>query len=109
MYTGMILDNAINNGRRLKKANQLENTIIIDARSKKDYDNGHIDGAVNISLEALRSKANDFDSNATIVTYCNKGVTGNAAQNVMLNMGFKETYNLSGGYKQYSINTKEKK
>ena len=107
MYTGMILDNAINNGRRLKKANELENTIIIDARSKKDYDNGHIDGAVNISLEALRGKANDFDSNATLVTYCNKGVTGNAAQNVMLNLGFKETYNLSGGYKQYSKNIKE--
>ncbi len=104
MYTGMILDNAINNGRRLKKSNELENTIIIDARSKKDYDNGHINGAINISLEALRGNANEFDSNATLVTYCNKGVTGNAAQNVMLNLGFKETYNLSGGYKQYSKN-----
>jgi len=30
-----------------------------------------------------------------------KGVTGNAAQNVLINMSFKEVFNLSGGNKNY--------
>ena len=35
------------------------------------------------------------------ITYCNKGVTGNAAQKILLNHGFKDVYNLSGGHKQF--------
>ena len=45
----------------------------------------------------------ELDKNATTITYCNKGVTGNAAQNILLNEGFKEVYNLSGGNKNYQI------
>jgi len=36
------------------------------------------------------------------ITYCNKCVSGNAAQNILLNKGFKKVYNISGGYKHYS-------
>lgn len=35
------------------------------------------------------------------MTYCNKGTTGNAAQNVLINLGFKQVFNLSGGNKNY--------
>ncbi|MBE0600452.1 MAG: hypothetical protein IH607_01595, partial [Firmicutes bacterium] len=37
------------------------------------------------------------------VTYCNKGVTGNATQNILLDKGFQTVYSLSGGYKQYKL------
>jgi hypothetical protein len=30
----------------------------------------------------------------------------NAAQNLLLNYGFTEVYNISGGYNQYKISTK---
>ena len=36
-----------------------------------------------------------------IVTYCNKGVTGNTAQNILLNNGIANVYNLSGGNKHF--------
>ncbi|MBC7765185.1 MAG: FAD-dependent oxidoreductase [Hyphomonadaceae bacterium] len=101
IYTGMILDNALNRGRPLKDANDLENTLVIDARSQKDFDKGHVEGALHVPLEALREQAKTLDNTLPIVTYCNKGVTGNAAQNVLLNLGFQDTFNLSGGYKQY--------
>jgi rhodanese-related sulfurtransferase len=42
------------------------------------------------------------------VTYCNKGVTGNAAQNVLLNRGFRKVYNLSGGFNQFTKYKKSK-
>ena len=37
------------------------------------------------------------------VVYCNGGVTGNAAQNVLRNLGFTDVYNLSGGNKNYQL------
>lgn len=110
MYTGMALDNAIQHNRKLitpselkERINNGEEILIIDARSSKDYEKSHVPNAINIPLGSLREKGADFNKDIPIVTYCNKGVTGNAAQNVLLNIGFKEVYNLSGGNKNYQM------
>lgn len=108
MYTGMILDNAISNGRKLITAEGLDDMIkdgqkyvLIDARATAQYDKDHIETAQNIPHGKLRDSLKELDQDAIAVTYCNKGVTGNAAQNILINKGFKEVYNLSGGFKQY--------
>jgi NADPH-dependent 2,4-dienoyl-CoA reductase/sulfur reductase-like enzyme/rhodanese-related sulfurtransferase len=108
MYSGMILDNAINRGRGLISPEDLANLIqsgeklqIIDARVGNQYQAGHVEGARNIPHEQLRRKAEELDSDLLTVTYCNKGVTGNAAQNILINKGFKKVYNISGGHKTY--------
>lgn len=109
MYTGMILDNAMNQGRKLITADTLSEKLksgekiqIVDARVVAQYEKDHVETAVNMPHSKLRKQLKDLDSNLMTVTYCNKGVTGNAAQNILLNHGFKEVYNLSGGYKNYS-------
>jgi rhodanese-related sulfurtransferase len=113
MYTGMILDNAINQGRPLITAQALEQLIqsdekymLIDARVAAQYEKAHIDTAQNMPHGKLRELASDMDKNVVAITYCNKGVTGNAAQNILINQGFKKVYNLSGGHKHF---TKESK
>ena len=115
-YTGMALDNAINGGRPLitpqelkQKIDQVESITIIDTRAPKQYNEKHVEGAVNIPLGELREKAQTLDKESVIVTYCNKGVTGNAAQNVLINLGFKKVYNLSGGNKNYQVQFGENK
>lgn len=117
MYTGMILDNAIHNGRSLITAQELDALIesgqpyeLIDARAAAQYEKGHVATARGISHAMLRDAAKTLDNSAVAVTYCNKGVTGNAAQNILLNRGFQTVYNLSGGHKQYSMtHAKEQK
>lgn len=111
MYTGMILENAIYGRNKIITVKELtekrESYTVIDVRSPKQYEAAHIPGAMNIPLGELRSRAKDLDRNKKYVVHCNKGVTGNAAHNVMLNLGF-DCYNLSGGYKNYSVQTKRK-
>ena len=112
-YTGMILENAISRGRKLMTVNELETMTediqIIDARRLDDFNKkGSVDHAINIPQANLREKLEELDRNKVTVTYCNKGVTGNAAQNVLLNHGFKNVYNLSGGHKFY-VGSKENK
>lgn len=109
MYTGMILDNAMNQGRKLitteglsKRIESEEKIQIVDARVVAQYDKDHVETAVNMPHSKLREKLKDLDPEVMTVTYCNKGVTGNAAQNILINHGFKEVYNLSGGHKNYS-------
>ncbi|HWR41987.1 FAD-dependent oxidoreductase [Sporomusa sp.] len=108
MYTGMILDNALRRGRKLitpaelqEKVEHGEEVQIIDARIAKQYQEAHVEGARNIPQEHIRTELDSIDKEKVTVTYCNKGVTGNAAQNILLNHGFKQVFNLSGGYKNY--------
>lgn len=104
-YTGMILNNAINGKNKIitpedLKANFSE-YLIIDTRSETQYNTAHIDGAINIPLEKLREKIGELSRDKKIVVHCNKGTTGNAAQNILLNNGF-DVYNLSGGFKNFN-------
>ncbi|MFC4022406.1 FAD-dependent oxidoreductase [Oceanobacillus longus] len=108
MYTGMALQNAIDKKNKLITPRELIDRIdngeqlqIIDTRATKQFEASNVTGAINIPLAALRSEAKNLDPNLPTVTYCNSGVSGNAAQNVLRNMGFKEVFNLSGGNKNY--------
>lgn len=106
-YTGMALTNALTTAplitpddlMKLQKNN--ENITIIDTRAPKSFEKNHVPNAINIPLAELREKASTLDKNKKTIVYCNKGVTGNASQNVLRNEGFKEVYNLSGGNKNY--------
>lgn len=107
LYTGMALDNALHGvplltpEKLLERQEQGEKIQVIDTRSRKDYEKSHVKGAIHVPLSELRNRAEELDKELPTVTYCNKGVTGNASQNVLLNKGFKEVYNLSGGNKNY--------
>ncbi|MHC1696398.1 MAG: FAD-dependent oxidoreductase [Eubacteriales bacterium] len=114
MYTGMILENAIHRGRELITQKELDALMqssekynLIDARAEGQYAKRHIDGADNIHHSKIRQAAETLDKESIAVTYCNKGTTGNAAQNILIGKGFKKVYNLSGGEKQYNITHKK--
>ena len=111
-YTGMILENTIHQNRLLITPNELQALILsgekytlIDTRAEKQYEQGHIEQAINIPLAKLRSVMDEIDRDSVVITYCNKGVTGNAAQNVLINNGFQKVFNLSGGYRNYLKNS----
>lgn len=107
-YTGMALDNAIRGQaplitpvelERLRSAG--ERVQVVDVRSAKDRAKGFVDGSAHIPLQELRARAVELDPTVLTITYCNKGVTGNAGQNLLRNLGFTQVYNLSGGNKNY--------
>ncbi|MBF2386122.1 FAD-dependent oxidoreductase [Listeria seeligeri] len=109
LYTGMALDNAVHNNPLItpeaiiQRQENGEKMQIIDTRSKQQFEKSAVKGAIHIPLAELREKMNSLDPNLPTITYCNKGVTGNAAQNILQNNGFGEVYNLSGGNKNYQL------
>lgn len=109
MYTGMIQENAIFGKRPLMNSDKLDELMasgkkvrIIDTRVEKQFNASHVDQAENLPHAVIREKMKDLDKDTIIITYCNKGTTGNAVQNILLNRGLKEVYNLSGGHKTYT-------
>ena len=83
------------------------NTIILDARSADAYAQGHIEGAINLSLTDFTAPALTAaikNPNTRILIYCNNNFENNAAPVVMkmapLSLNIQTFINLFGyGYK----------
>lgn len=115
MYTGMILDNAMRGGRSIADPRLLEGGAydgeevqIIDARASSQYLEGHVDGAVSMPHETVRQNLAGLDRDKPVIAYCNKGTTGNAVQNILINSGFRKVYNISGGNTNYKTQKKKR-
>ncbi|MBC2581726.1 CoA-disulfide reductase [Clostridium sp. DJ247] len=77
-------------------------TQLVDVRTDLEYNNGHIEDAVNISVDALRNRLNEFDKGKEILIYCQVGLRGYIASRILEANGFK-VKNLTGGYKTYTM------
>jgi len=74
--------------------------ILLDTRTKIEYENGHIEGFTNIPLDDLRGRLKELDQNKKIYVACKIGLRGYVAARILTQNGF-EAYNLSGGYRLY--------
>ena len=81
--------------------------LLIDVRTPQEYQNGFIEGAVNIDIrgENFEGKIKHFDRETPVAVYCAKGGRSGEASKILHDLGFKEVYDLEGGYTSWSENT----
>lgn len=82
-----------------------ETSVLIDVRTKSEFEMGSIRGAINIPLDELRERLDEVPKNKDIIIYCQIGLRGYLSHKILTQNGFKNVKNLSGGYKTYSIAT----
>lgn len=80
----------------------MSNSMLVDVRSEIEFENGHLEGAVNIPVDNLRQRLNEFDKNKEIIVYCQVGLRGYVAERILKQKSFK-VRNLTGGYKTASM------
>jgi len=73
---------------------------LLDVRTTMEYDNGHIDGFVNIPLDDLRGRLAELDPHKTVYVNCRSGQRSYLAARILSQRGF-DVYNLDGGYRLY--------
>jgi len=71
--------------------------LILDIRDEASYEQGHIPGAINIPLKELGYRLFSLDKTKDIIVYCIIGVQSETACQILVNAGFKDVYNLTGG------------
>ena len=76
-----------------------EDAVILDVRTQREYDYGHLENAVVIDIyqRDFREKISKLDKNKTYYVYCKTGTRSRSAVNYMLQSGFKKVCNLEGG------------
>lgn len=78
-----------------------ENVQLIDVRTKREFDSGHIRKAINVDVfnrSAFVQYFEKFDRNKPIYLYCRSGSRSQRAAKLLVELGFKEIYDLKGGY-----------
>lgn len=78
-----------------------EKTQKIDVRTADEFALGTIPGFVNIPIDDLREHLEELDKQRPIVVTCAVGLRGYLACRILLQHGFKDVRNLSGGYKTW--------
>ena len=67
--------------------------IIVDVRSKAEYNAGHISGSKNIPLDTIRTKITELKKlNNPIITVCRSGARSGMAKGILKSSGI-EAYN----------------
>ena len=85
-----------------KMADDKQN-VILDVRTAKEFEAGHIAGAVNLDVTApdFEQKAAALDKSKTYLVHCASGVRSERACKKMTQLDFPRLYNLPGGFKAW--------
>jgi hydroxyacylglutathione hydrolase len=76
--------------------------VLLDVRAPLEYEDNHIDGAINIPVADLRIRHNKLDKDKTTVLVCSSGNRSSLGASILKQHGFKNIYNVAGGMTGYS-------
>ncbi len=87
------------NAKDFSAITQQSNVVLLDVRTPGEFSQGHIEGAMNIDVEAstFDSEIAKLDKTKTYAVYCHSGRRSGIATQAMAKMGFTHLYNLQNG------------
>ncbi|MDO5654551.1 MAG: rhodanese-like domain-containing protein [Flavobacteriaceae bacterium] len=83
------------------------NVQIIDARTAKEYTDGHIENAQNmdvLQIENFRTEIQKLDKEKPVLVYCKSGKRSQKASQILEEEGFTKVIDLKGGYNAWQKN-----
>ena len=108
---GFVAENILLERLRIFYWNELSNItnqdILIDVRREDEFKNGKIDNAINIPVDELRARLSEIPKDKKLFIYCEAGLRGYLAQRILLQNGYHQVQNLSGGYQLWNAASKE--
>lgn len=70
--------------------------VILDVREPYEFEQGHVDGAINIPPARLMNGAKELDAtpkDAKILVYCHTGSRSKVAQHILKSQGYTDITN----------------
>lgn len=75
---------------------------LIDVREPNEFESGHILGARNIPLTQLKMRMKEIRPDKPVYLYCQGTSRSGRAAQILYKNGYKELYQLKGGYKNWT-------
>ena len=75
-----------------------QEVVVVDVRTRKEYDGGHIENAVLVPSESIGSEMPEAlpDKEATLLIYCRSGRRSKEAAQKLLSLGYQSVYDFGG-------------
>ncbi len=104
---GYVGSNVLNGDTRVAYWDEAMNadmskTFLLDVREPFEYSSGHIPNAVNIPLDQIRLRLHELPRDREIIVNCRVGLRSYIGTRILVQNGFENVRNLSGGYITYS-------
>ena len=112
LMLGVVLVTSTACGQTRKNVNAAEakamidkgGVVVLDVRTPDEYRAGHLKDAklANVNDPGFDANIAKLDKNKPVVVYCAVGGRSARASDIMVKKGFKNVYNVSGGYNAWS-------
>ena len=75
-----------------------QEVVVVDVRTREEYDSGHIENAVLVPNESIGSEMPETlpDKEATLLIYCRSGRRSKDAAQKLLALGYQSVYDFGG-------------
>lgn len=94
----------INIGELGKLIGENKNIQLVDVRTKSEFNQGHINNAMNIDFlkdNFLKQSLSSLDTTKAVYLYCRTANRSKKAANLLKLSNFREVYYLKGGYTEW--------
>ena len=81
---------------------------LIDVREVNEFENGHILGARNIPLSQTKMRMKEIRPDKPVYLYCQSGMRSARVAQMLYRKGYKDLYQLQGGFKKWTGRIKAK-
>ncbi len=90
----------INKSDFATKLKSTSNPQLIDVRKPEEFAAGKLEGAINLNFydKDFNEQIAKLDKDRPVFIYCKSGGRSGKSTKIMSKMGFKEVYDLEGGY-----------
>jgi glyoxylase-like metal-dependent hydrolase (beta-lactamase superfamily II)/rhodanese-related sulfurtransferase len=75
---------------------------LVDVRSPLEFEDNHIEGAINIPVPDMRIRHDELDPSKPTYLLCSTGQRSSLGTSILKQHGFKHVYNITGGMTGYS-------
>lgn len=76
---------------------QKDNYIILDVRTKEEFDTGHLESAILIPVDDLEARYGELSKSKPVIVYCKSGSRSAKAAAILVSKGFLQVYDMTGG------------
>jgi len=76
--------------------------VLLDVRAPAEYEDSHIDGAINIPVADLRTRYTELNKDIPNILICSTGNRSSLGTSILRQHGFENLYNVFGGMTGYS-------
>ena len=104
LVAGNVLDGSIrqvhvSDARKLVE----EGAMIIDVRSPEEYEEGHLNGSVNIPLGQIRQRLDEIPKDVPVYLHCRSSQRSYYALCALRGRGYENVMNISGSFLGFSL------